>query len=131
MQPIDLAIFYADGSIVECSKKDSVEITITFKVARRFIEAPPDGIQAIIQRDEFADRHVLRGKDNYFALPDGMINSADDMAPFLSHYFPGLFKRGVCLTDQYWADVMAEVKEYKGIPRSGADHKPRPGDDIR
>lgn len=126
----DLAIFYADGSIIECSNEDQTEITITFKVSKDFLNAPSQKVQAIVQRDEFSNRHVLRGKDHYFPLPNGMINSANDLSPFFDYYFPGLFKYGVCLTDEYWAKVMSEVKKYKKIPRAGAPIKLRPDDDL-
>jgi len=113
----DLAIFYADGSIVECSNGDQVEVTVTFKASRQYLEAPSDGIQAIVQYDEVNKRHVLRGKDYYHALPSGLINSCDSLAPFLNYHFPGLVKYGLCLDTKYWNDVMQKVKAYTGIPR--------------
>jgi hypothetical protein len=117
MDKPDLAIFYANGDVVECSNDDQVEVTVTFKVSRQYLEAPSHGVQGIVQRDEETLRHVLRGKDYYHAMPDGMINSTSDLMPFFEHYIPGVFKYGVCLEIPYWNASLQQMKAYTGIPR--------------
>ena len=118
MSAPDIAIFYADGSVVECSNDEQVEVTLTFKVSKQYLEAPSQGVQAIVERVDNGDfRHVSRGKDYYHVFPNGVVNACDDLTPFLEYHLPGVFKYGLCLEDDYWNKVMQKVKKYTGIPR--------------
>lgn len=117
-----LAIFYSDGSIVECGFEDDeqVEITFKFKVWKKWLEAPKDGVQAIVQKDPIRCRHVLRGQDYFYAMPDGMLHAADPLAPYLNEHLNGLVKYGVCLSDNDYRRIMQVVKKYNRIPRDCA-----------
>lgn len=114
-----LAIFYPDGSIIECGFDDDeeVELVFKFKVWKKYLEAPKDGVQAIIQVDPIRCRHVLRGQDHFYALPDGMLHAADSLAPFLNEHLKGVVKFGVCLSDDEYRAVMQKAKAYNRIPR--------------
>jgi hypothetical protein len=115
----DIAIFYADGSIVECSNDDKIEVTLTFNVSRQYLEAPAHGVQAIVERThpDNGFRQVCRGSDYYYPLPNGVVNHSNNMAPFFDHHLPGVFKYGLCIEDDYWNAVMQKVKQYTRIPR--------------
>lgn len=118
--PRPLAIFYSDGKVIECGFEDDeeVELVFKFKVSRKWLEAPVDGIQAIIQQDPIRCRHVLRGQDHFYALPEGMLHAADSLAPFLNEHLKGVVKFGVCLDDDKYREVMAKAKQYQRITRN-------------
>jgi len=127
---VDLAIFYADGSVVEVSNDDAVEVTFTFKVSRGYLEAPAHGVQAIIQRNPYTCREVLRGKDHYYALPGGMIHNANDLTPFFAQYLPGIIKHGVTVGREEWTEIARQLRAYQTIPRDGCRRERWPDDDL-
>lgn len=126
------AIFYTNGSIVECGFDDDeeVEIVLKFKVSKKYLEAPVHGVQAIIQSDPIRARHVLRGEDHFYALPSGMLHAADNLTPFLVEHLKGLVKFGVCLDDEDYKKIIQSTKAYTRIPRNGERTKPDPEQDI-
>lgn len=127
-----LAIFYANGEVIECGFDDDqeVELNFCFKVSKKWLEAPNDGIQAIIQHDPIRARHVLRGHDYFYALPDGMIHAADPLAPYLNQHLKGLVKYGVCLTDADYKKILLSTKQYDRIPRDGVRTETDPDETI-
>jgi len=125
------AIFYSDGSIVECGFEDDEEVRVilSFKVSKKYLEAPVHGVQAVIQEDSIRCRHVLRGEDHFYPLPSGMLHAADNLTPFLVEHLKGLVKFGVCLDDEEYKEIMQRCKEYKRIPRNGP-REPDPEQDL-
>lgn len=120
------ALFYADGSIVECPDGDEVEVCFKFRVSRTYLRAPSHGIQAIVQSDRYVCRTILRGEDHYYALPSGLIHAADNLIPYLEQYLPGLIKHGVCIGTDEWESMCRTLDNYDAIPAHGPNRKPRP-----
>lgn len=127
-----LALFYKDKSVIECGFDDDeeVEVHLTFKVSKKYLEAPVHGLQAIVQSDPIRCRHVLRGEDHFYSLPAGMIHAADNLTPFLVEYLQGIVKFGVCLSDDEYRDVMARVKSYTRIPRNCKRTETEPDENV-
>jgi hypothetical protein len=111
------AIFYHDGSIVEGGDETDEEVEITFKVSKKWLEAPNDGLQAVIVKNPYSCRYVWRGHDHYFMLPGGEIHSADDIGAYLRMYLKGMMKFGLCLNTEDYAKLHQKIKAYNKIPR--------------
>jgi hypothetical protein len=127
-----LAIFYSDGSVIECGFEDDeeIEITLTFKLWKKYYEAPVHGVGAIVQADPIRCRHTLRGVDNYYPLPDGMLHAADDLTPWQVEYLQGIIKKGVCQSDQEYKKLMQSAKHYDRIPRNCVRTETEPDAEI-
>ena len=123
------AIFYNDGSIAEGGGEDDEMVEVTFKVSRKFLEAPNDGIQAIVVYNPYSCRYVWRDSDHFFMLSGGEIHAADDIGPYLRKHLKGMMKFGLCLNREEYEDVFRKVKAYKNIPTE-CDRIPRPDDDL-
>lgn len=111
------AILYGDGSIVEGGDETDQEVEVTFKVSKKWLEAPNDNVQAVIVRNPYSCRYVWRGQDHYFMLNGGEIHSADDIGAYLRCHLKGMMKFGLCLNTEEYAELQKKVKAYKKIPR--------------
>lgn len=111
------AIFYADGTVVEGGGPDDEVVEVTFKVSKQWLEAPNDGIQAVIVRNPFTCRYVWKGQDHYFMLDGGEIHMADDIGPYHRMHLKGMMKYGLCLNTEQYRMVAEKVKAYDKIPR--------------
>lgn len=119
------AIFYADGSVVEGGGSDDEVVEVTFRVSKKWLEAPNDGIQAVIVRNPYTCRYVWSGQDHYFMLDGGEIHMADDIGPYQRVHLKGMVKYGLCLNTEDYAKVTQIVKAYDKIPRE-CDREPKP-----
>jgi len=119
------AIFYADGSVVEGGGADDEVVELTFKVSKQWLEAPNDGIQAVIVRNPHTCRYVWTGQDHYFMLDGGEIHMADDIGPYQRMHLQGMVKYGLCLNTEKYAEVAKAVKAYDKIPRD-CKREPKP-----
>lgn len=120
------AIFYEDGSIIE-GGNDLIEIT--FKISKAWLEAPNDGVQAIVVEREDVCRGVWRDKDYYLMLSGGTIYAPEDLGPYLRKHLKGMVKFGLCLNDEEYKSVMQKVKKYTKISRV-CDRKPKPDEGL-
>lgn len=111
------AIFYDDGSVVEGGREDDEVVELTFRVSRQWLEAPNDGIQAVIVRNPHTCRYVWRGQDHYFMLDGGEIHMADDIGPYHRKHLKGMMKYGLCMNTEAYAKVAKVIKAYDKIPR--------------
>ena len=112
------AIFYENGDIVEGGGEDDEVVEITFRVSRKWIEAPNDGIQAVVEENPFTCRYVWRDSDYYYTLPVGHdICCTDDLGSYLRVHLKGMIKFGTCTTQDNLAEVFSKVKQYTRIPR--------------
>lgn len=111
------AIFYSDGSVVEGGGEDDEVVEVTFKVSKQWLEAPNDGVQAVIVRNPYTCRYVWSGQDHYFMLSGGEIHMADDIGPYHRMYLKGMMKYGLCLNTEDFADLAKQIKAYDQIPR--------------
>ena len=119
------AIFYDDGSIVEGGDETDEIVELTFRVSKQWLEAPNDGVQAVVVRNPYSCRYVWRGQDHYFMLDGGEIHAADDIGAYLRKHLMGMMKYGLCLNTEDYAKVAAKVKAYDKIPRE-CEREPRP-----
>lgn len=122
------AIFYEDGTVVEGGGPDDEVVEITFKVSKQWIEAPCDGVQAVVVRNPFTCRYVWTGQDHYFQLDGGEIHMADDIGPYHRKHLQGMMKYGLCLNTEDFAQVAKTVKAYDRIPRE-CSREPKPSMD--
>ena len=111
------AIFYSDGSIVEGGGDDDEIVELTFKVSKKWLEAPNDGVQAVIVKNPYSCRYVWRGHDHYFQMDGGEIHAADDIGPYLRMHLQGMMKFGLCMNTEDFAEVAKIIKAYDKIPR--------------
>lgn len=119
------AIFYADGSVVEGGGDDDQVVEVTFRVSKQWLDAPNDGIQAVIVRNPYTCRYVWRGHDHYFMLSGGEIHAADDIGPYQRQHLKGMLKYGLCVNTEEFAEVAKKVKAYNRIPRD-CNREPKP-----
>jgi len=123
------AIFYANGDIVEGGGEEDELVEITFKISKKWLDAPNDEVQAVVVENPYSCRYVWRGQDYFFVLPvEHEVHAADDIQPFLRKYMKGIVKSGVCLGSKAWAEFWVNVRNYKGIPRT-CERIPRPDTD--
>lgn len=111
------AIFYDDGSVVEGGDDTDELVEITFKVSKKWLEAPNDGVQAIVVRNPYTCRYVWRGHDHYFTLDGGELHAADDIGAYLRKHLKGMMKFGLCMNTEEYAELAKKVKAYDKIPR--------------
>lgn len=130
------AIFYNDGSIIEGGGKDDEKITLSFTVSRKWLEAPIEGVQAVVAERADTCRIVWRGTDYYMMLPDETNGDCtvyspqdDNLSVYLRTVLQGMVKFGMCLGDESYRELMKRVKEYKDIPRN-CDRNKKPDADI-
>lgn len=130
------AIFYNDGSIVEGGGQEDEEITLSFTVSKKWLEAPIDGVQAVVSERADTCRIVWRGTDYYVMLPnetngDCTVYSPqdDNLSVYHRTILRGMMKFGMCLGDNKYRELMKRVKQYEGIPRD-CDRKSKPDEGI-
>jgi len=111
------AIFYDDGTIVEGGGDDDELVDITFKVSKKWLEAPNDGVQAVIVRNPYTCRYVWRGHDHYFQMNGGEIHAADDIGAYLRKHLKGMMKFGLCMNTEDFAEIAKSIKAYDKISR--------------
>lgn len=112
------AIFYDDGSVVEGGGEDDEIVEVTFRVSKAWLDAPNDGIQAVIVRNPFTCRYVWSGQDHYFMLDGGEIHCADDIGAYHRKHLKGMMKYGLCLNTEDYVALINEIKKYDKIPRN-------------
>lgn len=110
--PKRFAIVYEDGSIVYGGGPDEEMVDVVHRVPRTWLEAPTDGVQAVIAEDHDGPR-TWRGQDHYFVLPCGTeFHSADDLGPYLRKRV-GLVKFGLCLNEEDHRTITQIVKHVR------------------
>ena len=122
----EFAIFYDDGSIIEGGGDDDEVIELTFKVSKKWLNAPADGVQAVIVKDDYVCRHVLYGKDHYFMIDGGEICNENDIGPYHRKHLKGMFKYGLNLNTEQHLEIIKQIKAYDKIPRECNERKERP-----
>ena len=124
------AIFYEDGSIVEGGGDDDEEIELTFKVSKKWLEAPADGVQAIIEENPYTCRYVWRDDDYCYALPEGnTLCCTSDLGSYLRVHLKGMIKFGTCTTAENLNEIFRNVYRYDRIPRT-CKRIPNPTKDV-
>lgn len=121
------AILYRD-EIVEGGGPEEETVEVTLRLPKAWVEAPLDGVQAVIIEDEYSTRAVWRSSDYFYWIPGGEVCSTDDLGPFLRAYVPWV-KHGLCLSQAEFAVVMQRAKEYRRIPMA-RPIKPRPESEL-
>lgn len=120
------AIFYDDGAVVEGGGEDDEMVEVTFRVSKKWLEAPNDGIQAVVVENPYSCRYVWRGHDHYFMLPEEFeIHAADDIGPYHRKHLKGMMKYGLCVGTRQFEELHEKIKNYDKIPRE-CDREKRP-----
>ena len=112
------AIFYEDGSVVEGGGEDDEYEEITIRVSKKWLQAPNDGIQAVIEENPYTCRYVWKNEDYYYMLPEGhTICCTSDLGSYLRVHLKGLIKFGTCTTDENLQAIFKKIYWYDRIPR--------------
>ena len=112
------AIFYEDGSVVDGGGEDDEEVELTFKVSKKWLEAPNDGIQAVIEENPITCRYVWRDEDYFYSLPHGFdLCATSDLGSYLRVHLKGMIKFGTCTTEKNFEAIFSKIKSYDRIPR--------------
>lgn len=98
------AMFYSDQTIVD----EGEDAEVTFKVSQTWLDAPWDGLQAVVTGDV-----ILRNQDIYCPLQNGELASTNDLGPILRA--AGLAKYGLYIPTEEYEAVAKRVKEYRRV----------------
>lgn len=112
------AIFYADR-IVEGGGPSDEEVEVVFRVSKKWLEAPVDGVQAVVVEDPHTSRKALNGEDYYYAIPSAHVGATSDLGAFLRGHLRGLVKFGLMVPTEEWAATLQKIKAYTRIPKVG------------
>ncbi len=113
------AIFYESGEVFEGGGDDDELVEVTFKVSKKWLEAPTEGVQAIIEQNPFTCRYVWQGADYYYPVKEGTdLCCTSDLGAFLRTQLAGLIKFGSCTTKENFTDIALKVKHYDRISRN-------------
>lgn len=139
--PKKYAILYLDPSkpegedlwFYEGGGPEDEWVELTVRMPRSWLEAPADGVQAVIEENPFSNRYVWRNCDYYPRVPNGEVCSTDDLGPHLRAYAPWI-KHGLCGTEEQYVRAIDLAREYTAIPKhpdEGAPpRRPRPDEDL-
>jgi len=122
------AIFYED-EVVEGGGPGDETVDIVFRVSKKWIEAPVDGVQAVVVEDPHTSRKVLNGEDYYYAIPSGHIGATSDLGAFLRGHLQGLVKFGLMVPAEKWIAALQRIKAYVRIPKVGP-REPNPTEGL-
>jgi len=103
------AIFYEDGSVIEGGGGDLVEIVL--KAPRAWLNAPSDGVQAVVfEKDDGSIGHA-NSTDYYFPMhPE--LNHCSDLSPFLHVDLKGFMKFGASIPRDEYERIQKIAKDY-------------------
>lgn len=106
------ALFYADGTVIE---DDGEDVEVTFKVPRKWLEAPAVGVQVVVVRNEGNRAQVFRGSDYYYMNPhtfDGMeFMHSNEPGTMLATY--GIAKLGAWVPFRMFQRALQKANEVR------------------
>lgn len=100
-------LFYPDREIAD----DGEDVEVTIKVPRAWLDAPADGMQAIVKHRADGKLMVYDSRDFYFLTMNGELYGTDDITPVLRA--AGLLKNGLQLPDEEFAAVRERMRTYR------------------
>lgn len=100
-------MFYQDQEI----EGDTCEtLPVVFHVPTAWIDAPRDGLQAVVKHGDDGRLVRLEGRDLYSVLQGGEPFCTDDIVPTMRA--AGLVKSGLQLPDEEFAEVRERIRAY-------------------
>jgi len=125
------AIIYHDR-VVEGGGAGDEYVDVVFRVSKAWIDAPVDGVQAVIIEDPYQGRSVVHGVDHYYMLPEGgLVHGADDIGPYMRGHLRGIVKYGLCVShedNERWVKYIRQYDRIKPFPNE--KRRPRPNDVV-
>lgn len=123
------AIYYADGQVVRDDDSDEL-VTLTFPKA--WLEAPPDGVQAVCIEQAASGRAVLSMADCYYIFPvehhgAGEPGCADSLGAFLRSI--GIVKYGGWTAEANYLRIRKQVMNDNYPPLHGTEKEHRGSDE--
>ena len=105
-------IYYHNGTIIRGGGNDDEYVSI--RVPKSWIEAPPDGVQAIVVEDEERGCALLRERDFYMIGSkdspfNGAIMQTKDLGPYLREM--GLVKYGLWMDSRKFQELKNRLGE--------------------
>jgi len=101
------AMFYPDKTLLD----DGEDVDVTFKVPKVWLDAPRDGMQAVIIHREDGKLVVHEGRDIYAVLQTGEPMATNDLGPLLRT--AGLAKYGLWIPNNEFEEVRERMREYR------------------
>lgn len=101
------AMFYPDQTLID----DGEDVEVTFTVPRVWLEAPRDGMQAVIVHGNDGSISLHDSLDIYAVHPNGEPFGTHDIGPTLRR--SGLVKYGLQLPNEEWYAVRERVRDYR------------------
>lgn len=102
------ALFYADGSVIE---DDGEAVDVVFRVPRKWIDAPRDGVQFVAELTVEGRYRMLGGKDFYHLTQEGAFNATDDISPTFRR--AGILKHGLTMPQEDFRDLRQKTVEWR------------------
>ncbi len=99
-------IHYHNGQVVRGGGEDDVYVTL--RVPKSWIDAPPDGVLAVVVEDEERGVAFLRDRDYYIIGPEdshfkGAVMQTKDLGPYLRSI--GLVKYGLWTDSRRYQEI--------------------------
>lgn len=112
------AIFYGDGSIVEGGGEDDEMVDVVFKVPKKWLKAPNEDVQAVLEQNPITCRYMWQGEDYFYPVKEGTdFCHTSDMGAFLRTQMKGIIKFGACTTAENFTNIMRVINKYDRIPK--------------
>jgi len=107
-------IVYEDGNTVAGGGDDDEEVTLTFTMSKKWLEAPVDGVQVVKYQSDEGKWKYWHGVDHYMMLPGGFeIYAHNDLGPYIRKHLEGMVKYGLCISREDYEAYVKKVKDYQ------------------
>jgi hypothetical protein len=106
--PPRFAILYSDGSMV---MDDGIDVEVTFKVPRAWLDAPKDGVLHVIKHRYDGSLIVFYSVDFYCVMEDGELFATNDTSTLLRRL--GICKSGINVPDEEFEAARERVQVYR------------------
>jgi hypothetical protein len=100
-------IFYSDKVLSD----DGEDVEVSFRVPKVWLEAPRDGVQAVVIHRDDGNLVVHEGRDIYAVLPTGEPMATNDLGPMMRA--TGIAKYGLWIPNEEFEAVREQVRAYR------------------
>lgn len=100
-------MIYPDQNIVD----DGEDVELRWMVPRVWLDAPADGMQAVIKHRPDGKIQVVESLDIYSVMQNGEPMGTNDLSPMLRSI--GLIKNGLWIPDVEFENVRSRIRQYR------------------
>ena len=101
------AMFYSDQTLLD----DGEDVEVAFKVPRVWLDAPKDGLQAVVVHRDDGKLTVHIGRDIHAVMPSGDLMNTNDLGPLMRSI--GLAKYGLWIPDDDFDQIHSRLKQHR------------------